>query len=73
MKTKIKPETAKTSGSSPPEMFSIATVAERMGVDAQTVARWIKQKKLHAARINRRVLIKVSDIEAMLAANPAVT
>ena len=73
MKTKIKPETAKTSGSSPPKTehltISVATAAGLLGVDVQTVARWIKQKKLRATKINRRVLIRVADIETMLAAH----
>jgi excisionase family DNA binding protein len=71
-KSRKKNDLATTSGASPPlTMISIATVAERMGVDAQTVARWIKTGKLRAYKINRRVLIRESDIEAMLAANPA--
>ena len=38
----------------------------------QTIARMIKTGKLRATKVNRRIFIKVSDIEKMLAANPAV-
>jgi excisionase family DNA binding protein len=50
---------------------SIATAAQMLEASEQTIARLIKTKKLHATKVNRRVFIKVSDIEKMLAANPA--
>jgi excisionase family DNA binding protein len=58
---------AKTSGASPPRLsVSIATAAGMMEASEPTVMRWIKTGKLRAAKINRRVFIKVSDIEKML-------
>lgn len=51
---------------------SIATAAEMLDISSQTVARYIKCKKLRAAKIDRRVMIRVADIEKMLDANPAV-
>jgi excisionase family DNA binding protein len=51
---------------------SIATAAEMLEASEQTIMRLIKTGKLRAAKVNRRVYIKISDIEAMLNANPAV-
>jgi hypothetical protein len=68
-----KNDLAKTSGASPPKLtVSVATAALMLEASEQTVSRLIKTKKLHAAKINRRIFVKVSDIEQMLAANPAV-
>ena len=50
---------------------SIADAAEMLGVSEQTISRMIKTKKLAAAKIDRRVLIRLSNIEQMLADNPA--
>jgi excisionase family DNA binding protein len=52
---------------------SIADAAEMLGVSEQTISRMIKTKKLAAAKIDRRVLIRLSHIEQMLADNPALT
>lgn len=74
MKTKIKTDLAKTSGASPPRLsVSIATAAQMIEASEPTVMRLIKTGKLHAAKVNRRVFIKVSDIEAMLNANPVLS
>jgi excisionase family DNA binding protein len=65
MTTKPKPRTV---------LLSIAEAAEMFGVQNITIGRWIKSGKLKATKINnRRVLIRLDDIEAMLADNPAVT
>jgi excisionase family DNA binding protein len=50
---------------------SIAEAAEMLGVHGDTIVRMIKSKKLRATKIDRRVLIKLADIEQMLAENPA--
>jgi excisionase family DNA binding protein len=51
---------------------SIYTAAEMLEVSSTTVERWIKNKKLRASKIARRVMVRVSDIEKMLDANPCV-
>jgi excisionase family DNA binding protein len=51
--------------------MSIREAAEALGVSGMTITRLIKAGKLRATKIDRRVLIKLADIEAMLAANPA--
>jgi excisionase family DNA binding protein len=45
--------------------------AEAVGVDIQTIDKWIFEKKLRASKLGRRVLVRVAHIEAMLAANVA--
>jgi excisionase family DNA binding protein len=50
---------------------SIAEAALMLGVSEQTITRMIKAKNLAAAKIDRRVLIRLSNIEQMLADNPA--
>jgi excisionase family DNA binding protein len=52
---------------------SIAEAAEMLGVHPDTIVRWIKIGKLRATKVDRRVLIKLADIEQMLAENPAQT
>jgi excisionase family DNA binding protein len=49
-----------------PLTVSITTAAEMLGVSTQTVARYIKAGLLKAAKPKRRVLIRTTDIEAML-------
>jgi excisionase family DNA binding protein len=51
--------------------ISIADAAEMLGVHEDTITRWIKIGKLRAGKPDRRVLIKLADIEQMLAKNPA--
>jgi excisionase family DNA binding protein len=50
---------------------SIATAALLLEVSEQTITRMIKTKKLRATKVDRRVLIRLADIEQMLADNPA--
>lgn len=72
MKMKMKSDLAKTSGTSPPRLsVSIATAAVMIEASVPTIMRLIKTGKLRAAKVNRRVFIKVSDIEKMFDANPA--
>jgi excisionase family DNA binding protein len=40
-----------------------------LSVSPQTIARMIKAGKLRASKLDRRVLIRVADIEKMLDAN----
>jgi excisionase family DNA binding protein len=54
-----------------PLTVSLNGAAELLGVSTQTVARYISAGLLRAAKPERRVLIRVADIEAMLDANPA--
>jgi excisionase family DNA binding protein len=49
---------------------SISTAAKMLEVSSQTIARLIKSKKLRASKPDRRVMIRIADIEAMLDANP---
>jgi excisionase family DNA binding protein len=49
---------------------SIREAAEMLGVHADTITRWIKIGKLRAVKVDRRVLIRLDDIHAMLDANP---
>jgi excisionase family DNA binding protein len=52
-------------------VVSIREAAEMLGVHEDTIRRWIKIGKLRATKVDRRVLIKLADIEQMLADNPA--
>jgi len=63
MTTKPKPRTI---------LLSIAEAAETCRVHNITIGRWIKSGKLKAAKVNRRVLIRLDDLHAMLDENPAV-
>jgi excisionase family DNA binding protein len=51
---------------------SIHSAAEMLEVSSTTVERWIKNKKLRASKIDRRVMVRIADIEKMLDTNPAV-
>ena len=49
---------------------SIADAAEMLGVSEQTISRMIKTKKLAAAKIHRRMLIKLASIGAEFGLSP---
>jgi excisionase family DNA binding protein len=51
---------------------SVSTAALMLEVSKQTIARWIKTGKLPAIKIGGRLMIRVSDIEALLDAHPKV-
>ena len=51
--------------------LSIREAAEALGVHPDTISNWVRDGKLRAVKIGRRVLIRVADIEAMLDAYPA--
>jgi excisionase family DNA binding protein len=48
---------------------SVNEAAELLGVVPLTIRRLIKDCKLRAVHVGRRVMIRVSDLEAFLAAN----
>jgi excisionase family DNA binding protein len=51
---------------SPKLTVSRADAAAMLSVDVQTIDRLITAKKLRASKPNRRVLVRVADIEKML-------
>jgi excisionase family DNA binding protein len=52
----------------PPDSFlTVAEVAEMLKLNQQTVRNWIDQGSLPALRVGRRVRIKRSDLERVLA------
>ena len=51
--------------------FGIKNLIELVRMYKETIACMIKTKKLRATKVDRRVLIRVADIEQMLAEDPA--
>jgi excisionase family DNA binding protein len=51
--------------------MSIREAAEATGLSCMTITRLIKSGKLKAIKLDRRVLIRLCDLEKMLAENPA--
>jgi excisionase family DNA binding protein len=51
-----------------PRMLSIPQVAERYGVSAKTISRWMKNKGLRSHRIGRTVRISEEDAASFMAA-----
>lgn len=49
--------------------YSIAEVAERLGVNARTVRRWIGDGRLVVHRFGRSIRIAETDLRAFMAAN----
>ena len=49
------------------EFFTVAEVAERLGVSTRTIRRWIENKELVAHRFGRAVRIAENDLKAFLA------
>ncbi len=47
--------------------LTVAEVAEKLQLNQQTVRNWIEQGSLRALRVGRRVRIKRSDFERLLA------
>jgi excisionase family DNA binding protein len=47
--------------------FTVAEVAERLGVSTRTIRRWIENKELVAHRFGRAVRIAENDLKAFLA------
>ncbi len=50
--------------------LTIKQAAETSGLGASTIRLAIRRRRLQAQRVGRRVLIKRSDLEAFLGANP---
>jgi excisionase family DNA binding protein len=48
---------------------SVSEAAEHLGVGPLTIRRLIKNGKLRAAHVGRRVTIRLSDLEAFLVSN----
>jgi excisionase family DNA binding protein len=53
----------------PPKCVSVHEAAELLGVVPLTIRRLIKNGKLRAVHVGRRVMIRVCDLEAFLADN----
>jgi excisionase family DNA binding protein len=53
----------------PPKCVSVYEAAELLGVVPLTIRRLIKNGKLRAVHVGRRVMIRVCDLEAFLADN----
>jgi excisionase family DNA binding protein len=51
----------------PIRFFTVAEVAERLGVSTRTIRRWIEDLELVAHRFGRAVRIAESDLKAFLA------
>jgi excisionase family DNA binding protein len=51
-------------------LFSIADVAERLGMSTYTIRDWIKAGRLKATRIGRFWRIRESDLEAFITNPP---
>ena len=49
------------------KFFTIAEVAERLGVSTRTVRRWIEDLELVAHRFGRAVRVAETDLKAFLA------
>jgi excisionase family DNA binding protein len=54
------------------EYLTVAEVAALLKLNEQTVRNWIDSGRLSALRVGRRVRIKRSDLDAMLAAGATV-
>jgi excisionase family DNA binding protein len=52
-----------------PKCTSIAGAAELLGVERQTIERLIKAGKLRASHVGRRVVIRLADLDKLLAEN----
>jgi excisionase family DNA binding protein len=50
--------------------FTVKQVAEHSGLGSSTIRLLIRKRKLRAQKVGRRVLIKKSDLESFLEANP---
>ena len=51
-------------------LFSVAEVAERLGMSKYTISDWIKAGRLKATRIGRFWRIRESDLEAFIVNPP---
>jgi excisionase family DNA binding protein len=51
------------------QTIPVETVAARLGVSSWTVRSWLRQGRIPSFKIGRRVLVKVTDVEALLEAS----
>lgn len=58
-------------GTTDTSLLSTAEAAARLGVTKQTVSRWINEGSLAHARVGSRYRIPVSEIDRLLAVQPA--
>ena len=52
-----------------PQTVPVDVVAARLGVSPWTVRTWLRQGRVPFCKVGRRVLVRVDDIEALLAAS----
>lgn len=52
-----------------PQTLPVDAVAERLGVSGWTVRTWLRQGRIPYFKLGRRVLVKVDDVETLLAQN----
>ena len=50
-----------------PQTLPVDAVAERLGVSGWTVRTWLRQGRIPHFKLGRRVLVKVDDVQALLA------
>lgn len=51
------------------QMHSIVTAAEQLGVSPWTMRTWVRLGRVPHVKVGRRVLIRVADLEQLLADN----
>jgi excisionase family DNA binding protein len=51
------------------QLYTIAQVAELLGLSTRTIYRWIKAGRLPIVRLGRRVRIRHGDVVAFIEAN----
>jgi excisionase family DNA binding protein len=52
-----------------PQMVTVQEVATQLGVSHWTIRCWCRQGRIPFVKLGRRVLFKVEDLEALLAAS----
>jgi excisionase family DNA binding protein len=52
-----------------PQTMSIDMLADRLGVSSWTVRTWLRQGRVPFVKLGKRVLVRVDDVEALIAQN----
>jgi excisionase family DNA binding protein len=52
-----------------PQTLTIDVLADRLGVSPWTVRTWLRQGRVPFFKVGRRILVKETDIESLLAQN----